>query len=71
MDNNKHVPRPVRPSDFAVIFMGLIHNIAQITEAFTSELFELSIYHANNRIKTEIAIEDMTLDLETLRETDG
>jgi len=46
--------------------------LAQVAETFFSELFELSIYHSNQKTKTMQAWEEMTTDLEQLQEgTDG
>jgi len=55
-----------------VIFAGAAYNLAQVAETFFSELFELSVYHANQKTKTMKAWEEMTTDLEQLQEgTDG
>ena len=71
MDNN-NLPRPVRFADFLVILSGFMHNIAQSVEVLTSEIMELSIYHANRKTKINRAWEEMTSDLETIQEdTDG
>lgn len=70
--SNNNVPRPVRLSDFVVIFAGLFHNLVSTFEAFTSELFELSIYHSNQRSKQDRLWEEFSQDLETLtEENDG
>jgi len=72
LNNDDRVPRPVRLSDLGVIFIGLIHNIMGSIEAFTSELYELSIYHSNQRTRTQQVWEEFSQDLETLKEdTDG
>ena len=66
------IPRPVRRSDFGVIFAGLVHNIASSFHSFTEEILEISIYHANQKTKTMQAWENMSQDLEQLQEeTDG
>lgn len=66
------IPRPVRRSDFGVIFAGLAHNIASSFHSFTEEILEISIYHANQKTKTMQAWENMSQDLEQLQEeTDG
>lgn len=71
-NNDDFVPRPVRRSDFLVIVVGFIHNLTSALEAFTDELLELSIYHANQKTKTMKAWEDMSQDLEKIQEeTDG
>ena len=71
MDND-NLPRPVRFADFLVILSGFMHNIAQSVEVLTSEIMELSIYHANRKTKINRAWEEMTSDLETIQEdTDG
>ena len=67
MSNNK-IPRPVHRSDFLVIFSGFFHNLMQTFETLSSELFELSIYHANRKTETSQAWEAMAQDLETLGE---
>lgn len=73
MRNDKDfVPRPVRRSDFVVIFAGLLHNVASSVLTFAEEILEISIYHANQKTKTMQAWEEMTQDLEQLQEeTDG
>ena len=66
------IPRPVRRSDFGVIFAGLVHNIASSFHSFTEEILEISVYHANQKSKTMQAWENMAQDLEQLQEeTDG
>jgi len=71
-NDDDFVPRPVRRSDFVVIFAGLIHNVASSIHTFTEEILEISIYHANQKTKTMQAWEDMTQDLEKIQEeTDG
>ena len=67
-NDDDFIPRPVRRSDFGVIFAGLIHNIASSIQTFTEEMLEISIYHANQKTKTMQAWEDMAQDLETLEE---
>jgi len=70
--DNDNLPRPVRFADFLVILAGFMHNIAQSVEVFTSEVMELSIYHANRKTKINRAWQEMTSDLETIEEdTDG
>jgi hypothetical protein len=72
LNHNDRVPRPVRPTDVLVIFVGALYNLSQVLETFFSELFELSIYHSNQKTKTMQAWEEMTTDLEQLQEgTDG
>jgi hypothetical protein len=67
MSNNK-IPRPVHRSDFLVIFAGFLHNIMQVFETLTAELFELSIYHSNRKTETSQLWEAAAKDLETLGE---
>jgi len=72
LNHNDRVPRPVRPTDLLVIFTVALYNLSQVLETFFSELFELSIYHSNQKTKTMQAWEEMTTDLEQLQEgTDG
>ena len=72
MSKEEKLPRPVRPTDFLVILTGFMYNLTQTVEAFASELYELSIYHANQKTKTMKAWEDMSQDLEKIQEeTDG
>jgi hypothetical protein len=72
LNHNDRVPRPVRPTDVLVIFVGALYNLSQVLETFFSELFELSIYYSNQKTKTMQAWEEMTTDLEQLQEgTDG
>jgi hypothetical protein len=71
-NDDDFIPRPVRRSDFTVIFAGLIHNLASSFHTFTEEILEISIYHANQKTKTMKAWEDMSQDLEKIQEeTDG
>ena len=73
MSNEENfIPRPVRRSDFGVIFAGLVHNVASAFHSFTEEILEISVYHANQKSKTMQAWENMAQDLETIQEeTDG
>lgn len=72
LDHDKQVPRPVRPSDFAVVSMGFVVNIVKALEVFCEDVYELSIYHSNRKTKTNAAWQEMAQDLETLEEeTDG
>jgi hypothetical protein len=71
-NDEEFIPRPVRRSDFTVIFAGLVHNLASSFHTFTEEILEISIYHANQKTKTMKAWEDMSQDLEKIQEeTDG
>jgi hypothetical protein len=71
-NDDDFIPRPVRRSDFTVIFAGLLHNLASTFHSFTEEILEISIYHANQKTKTMKAWEDMSQDLEKIQEeTDG
>jgi hypothetical protein len=71
MEDNR-VRRPVRRSDFIVIFTETAYNIMQSLTGFFEALYELSIYHANHKTETNKAWEQMTQDLEKLQEeTDG
>lgn len=68
MNDNDRIPRPVRRTDFLVIIIGFLYNLTQTVETFMSEVYELSIYHANHQTKVNKAWEDMANDLETLEE---
>jgi len=68
LNDNDRIPRPVRRTDFLVIIIGFFYNITQVFETFMSEIYELSIYHANHKTKVNKAWEDMAQDLETLEE---
>lgn len=68
LNDNDKIPRPVRRTDFLVIVTGLLYNLTQCVETFMSEIYELSIYHANQKTKVNKAWEDMAQDLETLEE---
>lgn len=71
-NNDKRVPRPVRPSDFLVVGLSFSLNIARSFEALAEELYELAIYNANRKTKANEAWQEMARDLETLEEeTDG
>ena len=49
-----------------------MYNLVQTVEAFASELYELSIYHANQKSATIKVWEEFSQDLETIQEeTDG
>ena len=72
MSKQEKLPRPVRPTDFIVILAGFMYNLTQTVEAFASELYELSIYHANQKSATIKVWEEFSQDLETIQEeTDG
>ena len=66
-NDDDFIPRPVRRSDFTVIFAGLVHNLASSFHTFTEEILEISIYHANQKTKTmkawEVAVAPMTMAL--------
>ena len=68
LNDNDKIPRPVRRTDFLVIIIGFFYNITQVFETFMSEVYELSIYHANHKTKVSKAWEEMAQDLETLEE---
>ncbi len=68
LNDNDKIPRPVRRTDFLVIIVGFFYNLTQVFETFMSEVYELSIYHANHKTKINKAWEDMAQDLETLEE---
>jgi len=68
LNDNDRIPRPVRRTDFLVIIIGFLYNLTQTVETFMSEIYELSIYHANHQTKVNKAWEDMANDLETLEE---
>jgi hypothetical protein len=68
LNDNDRIPRPVRRTDFLVIVIGFFYNLTQSVETFMSEIYELSIYHANQKTKVNKAWEDMAQDLETLEE---
>jgi hypothetical protein len=67
MDNNK-IRRPIRPSDFVVILAETAFNLSQVAVGFFESLYELSIYHSNQKTETNQAWEQMAQDLETLEE---
>jgi len=72
MNDEDKLPRPVRPTDFLVIFTGFMHNLTRTIETLVSELYELSIYHANQKSATIKVWEEFSQDLETIQEeTDG
>jgi len=66
LNHKDEIPRPVRLSDFVVIFANLVHNFTQIVETFADELKEVSIYHSNRTTKINNTWEDMAKDLESL-----
>ena len=67
MDHNK-IRRPIRPSDFLVILTETVYNLSQVATGFFESLYELSIYHSNQKTETNQAWEQMAEDLETLEE---
>jgi hypothetical protein len=67
MDHNK-IRRPIRPSDFLVIATETAYNLSQVATGFFESLYELSIYHSNQKTETNQAWEQMAQDLETLEE---
>lgn len=72
MNNQDKLPRPVRPTDFLVILTGFMYNLVQTVEAFASEIYELSIYHANQKTATNRVWEEFSQDIEKIQEeTDG
>jgi hypothetical protein len=71
MEDDK-IRRPVRWTDFLVVFTETLFNLSQVIETFFESLYELSIYNANRVTQTHKAWEKMSQDLETLQEeTDG
>ena len=72
MNDEDKLPRPVRLTDFLVIFTGFMYNLTRTIETLVSELYELSIYHANQKSATIKVWEEFSQDLETIQEeTDG
>ena len=67
MDNNR-IRRPIRSSDFLVIFTEAVYNLSHVATGFFESLYELSIYHSNHKTETNQAWEKMAQDLETLEE---
>jgi hypothetical protein len=71
MNDNK-IRRPVRWTDFLVVFTETLFNLSQVIETLFESLYELSIYHSNRTTETHKAWEQMAQDLETIQEeTDG
>jgi hypothetical protein len=72
MSKEEKLPRPVRPTDFLVVLAGFMYNLTRTIESLASELYELSIYHANQKTATTQVWEEFSQDLETIQEeTDG
>ena len=67
MENNR-IRRPIRSSDFVVILTETVYNLSQVATGFFESLYELSIYHSNQKTETNQAWEQMAQDLETLEE---
>jgi hypothetical protein len=67
MDNNR-IRRPIRSSDFVVIVAEAAYNFTQVVSGFFESLYELSIYHSNQKTETNQAWQQMAQDLETLEE---
>jgi hypothetical protein len=68
VDKKKEMLRPLRSSDFWVVFAGFFNNITQAVEVFSEELLELAIYNANRRSKVDSIWEQFSQDLETIQE---
>ena len=68
MEEKDYIPRSIRRADFAVVFTGFIHNIAQSFAALTEELSEIAIYHANRETKVTKVQEAFSQELENLQE---
>lgn len=68
MDNKNFVTRPIRSADFAVVLAGFFHNITSSFHALSEEFLELAVYYANRESSVSKAWEQMTNDLETLKE---
>jgi hypothetical protein len=66
--NNNRIRRPIRSSDFVVILTETMYNLSQVATGFFESLYELSIYHSNQKTETNQAWEQMAQDLETLEE---
>lgn len=67
MEDNK-VRRPIRRSDYFVLFAELAFNLAQALTAFFESLLEISIYKSNRATEEAKAWETMAQDLENLEE---
>jgi hypothetical protein len=68
-DSNKdEVPRSVTSADFAVVFTGLLHNIASSIHAFTEDLMELAQYNAIRQNKISTVWEQFSNDLEKMED---
>ncbi len=68
MEDNSKVRRPIRPSDFLVLFAELAFNLASTITNFFESVLELSIYNSNRKTEESQAWEQMAQDLETLEE---
>jgi hypothetical protein len=66
--NNNRIRRPIRSSDFVVILTETVYNLSQVATGFFESLYELSVYHSNQKTETNQAWEQMAQDLETLEE---
>jgi hypothetical protein len=68
-DSSKdEVPRSVTSADFAVIFTGLLHNIASSIHAFTEDLMELATYSATRKTAINKIWKDFANDLEKMED---
>ena len=68
MEDNDKVRRPIRPSDFIVLFAELAYNLTGAIANFFESILELSVYNSNRKTEESYAWEKMTQDLETLEE---
>jgi hypothetical protein len=66
--NKDEVPRSVTSADFAVVFTGLLHNIASSIHAFTEDLMELAQYNAIRQNKISTVWEQFSNDLEKMED---
>ena len=66
--NNNRIRRPIRSSDFVVILTETVYNLSQVATGFFESLYEISVYHSNQKTETNQAWEQMAQDLETLEE---
>lgn len=68
MEDHNKVRRPIRPSDFLVLFAELAYNLSSVIANFFESILELSVYNSNRKTEESQAWEQMAQDLETLEE---
>ena len=70
MDKDK-IHRPIRPVDFIIIVLDLVHNLIESFLVLIKQLSEIAIYHSGRETEINKAWEQFTSDLEKIQEDDN